>query len=202
MQKFLAGFATASLLWGGAAGALYAAGVLLVPVEDAVIEPVVAFELAPDAGAGTAGARKLRRRGVRRAAGTAFEAGPTRDRVPTGEAMTGDNLGEGATRTLDVGANGGEGQLTEPQIERALDGAMPRIRRCLILVPGDDLVTGRLMLGIKIAGSGRVSAVNLSGPAAVTTGDAGDCLRAAIRGVAFPTFDGPEMITRYPLTLE
>ena len=196
MRKFFAGFATASVLWG-VAGAFLVYGPF-APSREAPLAPVVAVDLTPDAGAALA--TKGRRRGIRRASG-GVAAGAT-ERVPTGEATTGDDLGEGGARTLDVGASGGEGQLTEPQIERALDGAMPRIRRCLILVPGDAMVTGRLTLGIKIAGTGRVTAVNLVGPAAVTTGDAGDCLRAAIRAVAFPTFDGPEMITRYPLTLE
>lgn len=197
MQKFLAGFAVSSLLWGAALG-LYVAGVF----GGADAEPlptVVAVDLAPDAG--TELGTKVRRRGVRRGGGGGGVS-TNGEQVPTGEATTGDDLGEGAARTLDVGASGGEAQLTAPQIERALDGAMPRIRRCLILVPGDAIVTGRMTLGIKIAGSGRVTAVNLSGPAAVTTGDPGDCLRAAVRAVLFPSFDGPEMITRYPLTLE
>jgi len=198
VQKFLAGFAVSSLLWGAALG-LYVAGGF-GGAEDVPLPPVVAVNLAPDAGPELA--TKGRRRGVRRAAGGGLGASVNSERVPTGEATTGDDLGEGAARTLDVGASGGEAQLTAPQIERALDGAMPRIRRCLILVPGDAMVTGRMTLGIKIAGSGRVTAVNLSGPAAVTTGDPGDCLRAAVRAVVFPSFDGPEMITRYPLTLE
>ena len=198
MQKFLAGFAVSSLLWGAALG-LYVAGVF-GGADATPVEPVVAVDLTPDAGPELA--TKGRRRGVRRAAGGALGASANDERVPTGEATTGDDLGEGAARTLDVGASGGEAQLTAPQIERALDSAMPRIRRCLILVPGDAMVTGRMTLGIKIAGSGRVTAVNLSGPAAVTTGDPGDCLRAAVRAVVFPSFDGPEMITRYPLTLE
>lgn len=200
MQKFFAGFATASVLWIGVAGALYLAGVF-AQAEEATVEPVAVVEGAPDAGA-TLGTR-VRRRGVRRGTGGGTAGGGSNGgRVPEGEATTGDDLGEGAARTLDVGASGGEARLTPPQIERGIDGAMPRIRRCLLLVPGDALVTGRVVLGLKIAGSGRVTAVNLSGPAAVTTGDAGDCLRATVRGTGFPSFDGPEMIVRYPLTLE
>ncbi len=199
MQKFFAGFGTASLLWIGVGGALYLGGVF-GPARETPLEPVVAVNAAPDGGAEVP--TKGRRRGVRRATGGAAANGANGGAVPEGEATTGDSLGEGATRTLDVGASGGEAQLTEPQIERALDGAMGRIRRCLLLVPGDAPVTGRLVLGIKIAGTGRVTAVNLAGPAAVSTGDAGECLRGAVRAVAFPAFDGPEMIAHYPLTLE
>ncbi len=55
---------------------------------------------------------------------------------------------------------------------------------------------------MRIAGTGRVTRVNLQGPAAVTSGDAGDCLRNAARRIRFPSFDGPEMIVHYPITLE
>ena len=79
---------------------------------------------------------------------------------------------------------------------------MGRIRRCFILAAGDEPVRGTLTFGMRIAGSGSVSAVNLSGPAAVTTGESGDCLRSAARAIRFPTFDGPEMVVRYPITLE
>jgi hypothetical protein len=199
VQRFFAGFATASLLWGGVAGALYLGGAFQRP-EETALEPVIAMDATPDAGAALGA--KVRRRGVRRGTGGAVGSASNGGPVPTGEATTGDSLGEGAARTLDVGASGGEAQLTDAQIERAIGGAMPQVRRCLMLVPGDAPVTGRLVLGVKIAGSGRVSAVNLSGPAAVATGDAGECLRAAVRAVAFPPFDGPEMIAHYPLTLE
>ena len=105
-------------------------------------------------------------------------------------------------RTIDGEGTGGEAQLSGSQIEGAFDGAMGRIRRCFILAPGDEPVTGTLTFGLRIAGSGRVSAVNLSGPRALTAGEPGDCLRDAARGISFPSFDGPEMLVRYPITLE
>ena len=103
---------------------------------------------------------------------------------------------------LDMGAAGGEQQLSGAQIEAAFDGGMGRIRRCLVLMAGEDAVTGRLTFGLRVAGDGQVRAVSLSGPRAATTGDAGECLRGAARALRFPTFDGPEMVVRYPLTLE
>ena len=54
---------------------------------------------------------------------------------------------------------GGEQQLTGGQIETAFDGAMGRIRRCFVLAAGDEPVRGRLTFGLRVAGSGRVTAV-------------------------------------------
>lgn len=122
--------------------------------------------------------------------------------APTGNATTGDDLREDEMRTVDGEGSGGEAQLSGAQIDAAFDAAMPRIRRCFVLAAGDDPVTGRLTFGMRIAGSGRVAAVNLSGPAAATTGECGDCLREAARNISFPSFDGPEMVARYPITLE
>lgn len=141
----------------------------------------------------TTGRRRRRRSGASEAGG---------DEVPTGEATIGDDLREGEMRTIDGEGTGGEAQLSGSQIESAFDGAMGRIRRCFLLSPGDEPITGTLTFGLRIAGTGRVSAVNLSGPRALTSGEPGDCLRDAARGIAFPAFDGPEMLVRFPITLE
>jgi hypothetical protein len=198
VKGFAAGFGTASLLWGIGVG-VYAFG---GPASDSESAPAAAaptVETAADAGPPAASGR--RRRGVRRTTGEVARSGAnTADGAE--EVVTGDALAGPGTRTLDVGANGGEAQLTDAQIERAFDAALPRIRRCLLLVADDAPVTGRLVFGLQIAGTGRVSAVNLSGPRAVVGGEAGDCLREAARSIAFPTFEGPTLTARYPLTLE
>ncbi len=190
MSRFLAGFLTASVLWGVGAW-VYLSGVL-APEEP---EPVAAAA-PPDAGVEQAEeeqpARRRRRR--RRAAGGGGA-------VPTGTAATGDDLGADDPRTLDM-AEGGEEQLPSSEIERGMDGAFGRVRRCLVLAAGDAPVSGRLTFGLRIEPTGRVSRVNLRGPAAVTTGEAGDCLRSAARGVQFRSFDGPPMVVHYPITLD
>ena len=190
MSRFLAGFATASVLWAVAAW-LYVSGVL-VPEEPEVAEA----PLEADAGVAEAEGedRPRRRRGRRRRGG---QGGA----VPTGVATTGDDLGADDPRTLDMGA-GGEEQLPRSEIEAAMDGAFGRIRRCLVLAAGDDPVTGTLTFGLRIEPSGEISRVNLRGPAAVTTGDAGSCLRQAASSVELRSFDGPAMIVHYPITLD
>lgn len=197
VSRFWAGFGVASLLW-----AAFAAYLVLVEgfarPEPELAEPAAAAEpeVAPEA-PGEDEAPRRRRRGSRR--GTAAQAG---EATPTGLATTGDDLHEDEARTIDMGGTGGEQQLSAAQIEAGFDAGMGRIRRCLVLMAGSDPVTGTLTFGLRVAPSGDVRAVQLSGPAAATTGEAGDCLRTAARALHFASFDGPEMVVRYPLHLE
>jgi hypothetical protein len=195
VSKFWAGFALSTVLWAGVTAYL-AFGLGYGPPADEVVrvaEAPVVEETPPEEEA----APRRRRRGRRARANAAPRA-----ETPTGEATTGDDLGEGEMRTLDMGGTGGEQQLRPAQIEAGIDGAMGRIRRCLVLVEGDGEVRGRLVLGLRVGPDGRVRAVQLSGPRAVTTGEAGSCLSAAARNLQFDSFDGPEMVVRYPITLE
>jgi hypothetical protein len=120
----------------------------------------------------------------------------------TGERLSGDDLREDEAKSLDVGSGGGEEQLRGTEIEQAFDGVFPQIRRCLILAASDEPAHGQLTFGLRIAGSGKVSAVNLRGPASVAQGEAGACLRKAASGLHFRTFKGPDMVIHYPVTLE
>lgn len=195
MARFAAGFVFASLLWGGALAGLHLGlGWGPPPPEEEAPEEVAVADAAPEPEA-TPGRRRRPRRGGASGSGTTSE-------VPTGDATIGDDLREGEMRTIDGEGTGGEEQLTGGQIDAAFDGAMGRIRRCFLLAPGDEPISGTLTFGMRIAGTGRVSAVNLSGPRALTAGEPGDCLRDAARQISFPSFDGPEMLVRYPITLE
>ena len=189
----MAGFMVASFCWAGGVWA-WQEGYLREPEVEELPPAEAAAELPAAEPEPTAPTRRRRRRARR--------SDPESAEAPTGSATTGDELGEDDPRELAAGESGGEAQLGRGQIEQAFDGAFGSIRRCLVLVPGDTPVTGRLTFGLRIAGSGRVQRVNLSGPAAVTRGEPGDCLRAAARRIEFPSFDGPEMIARYPITLE
>lgn len=195
VSRFWAGFGVASVLWAGAAAYAVVGLGYAPPVEPA--DPVAAAPEPVEAPAAEEEEPTRRRRRVRR--------GPRAQQqqaTPTGEATTGDDLGENEVRMLDMAGSGGEQQLSAAQIEAGFDAGMGRIRRCLVLMAGDDPVRGRLTFGLRVASSGEVRAVQLSGPAAATTGEAGDCLRSAARGIRFASFDGPEMVVRYPLTLE
>lgn len=195
MSRFWGGFFAASVLWG-------AVGAYLFVVVGFAPPAPVAIETA-DAGVQDAGpeeeeppARRRRRR--RRRPRRARQAAET----PTGTATVGDDLREDEMRTLDMNGSGGEAQLSNAQVEAGFDSVMGRIRRCLVLIEGNDPVRGRLTFGMRIASTGRVEAVRLSGPRAATTGEAGSCLQSTARGIRFDAFDGPTMVVRYPLTLE
>jgi hypothetical protein len=213
VTRFLAGFALASLVWGGLGAYLVVEQGYGPPAEEPeedAVEIASADDAPADEGATTKARRPRRRRSGTGAATSASDDGSggggggsgSSIAGPFGDAVTGDDLGEGQMRIIDGAGSGGEEQLTGAEIDHAFDGAMPRIRRCFILAATDRDLTGTLVFGLRIAGSGHPTAVNLSGPAVLTTGDAGDCLRTAARAIAFPTFDGPEMVVRYPITLE
>lgn len=202
VSRFLAGFAAATLLWAGALAGLHLGLGWGPPVDEEIALEDEPIEIAAEEPEEPTTRRRRRggRRGARR--GADGVAASTESSVPRGEATTGDDLGEGELRMIDGEGQGGEQQLTGGQIDAGFDGSMNRIRRCFILAAGDEPVRGRLVFGMRIAANGRATAVNLSGPAAVTTGDSGDCLRTAARSIQFPSFDGPEMVVRYPITLE
>jgi hypothetical protein len=116
--------------------------------------------------------------------------------------LVGDDLRENEARNLNVGTGGGEEQLRGSEIEKGFDAVFGQVKRCLILAAGDEPAHGKLIFGLRITGDGKVSAVNLSGPASVAQGEAGACLRKAASGMHFRTFNGPDMVVHYPLNLE
>lgn len=118
------------------------------------------------------------------------------------DAFSGDDLGGPDSRQLDMNGAGGEQQLRSEEIERQFDGAMPQIRRCLILAASDEPVTGRVVFGLRISGASGVTAVNLRGPGAITQTEAGACMQKAARAMRFRSFDGPDMQVHLPMTLE
>jgi hypothetical protein len=193
VSRFLAGFLVASLLWGGLIGA-HAAGLVDLGLSPAEQAP-------PDAGVAIAAddepeapGKKRRPRAGKRAA--------RRDARYAGESTSGDDLGGPDSRELSAATAGGEEQLLGSEIEAGFDSVFPQVRRCLMLAAGDEVVTGKVVFGLRISGKGGVERVNLQGPSAVTQGEAGECLRRAARGIRFRSFDGPDMLVHFPLTLQ
>jgi hypothetical protein len=193
--RFLAGFVVASVLWGA----------FLFSYKQGWIDISLEPEAPPADEASVTDTQqddepdKSKRPRKKRPAATATAK---RARTPSGNALVGDDLGENDTRSLNVGQNGGEEQLRNTEIERGFDGIMSQVKRCLILAAEDEPASGKLTFGLRISGSGKVTAVNLSGPSSVTRGDSGACLRKAAQSMSFRTFNGPDMVAHYPLTLE
>lgn len=199
MGRFVVGFLVASLVWGGVFAAREE-GLLdeFFEPEAPVVVAEAPVEEEPEE-AEPEPRRRRRRRGRRRRGMGSSMMG---DDYPRGNSLTGDDLGEDDPREISAGASGGEAQLSSAQIERVFDASFNGIQRCLVLVPANAPLGGRLTFGMRIAGSGRVTRVNLRGPSAVTQGEAGSCLRRTARALSFPSFDGPEMLVHYPVTLQ
>jgi hypothetical protein len=204
--RFFLGFLVASGLWAAAAFGLHARGLLSFGSDDAdsVAEASPSEGDAEDDGEPDK-KRGKRRRGPRperlrsaRPDGTGSPGTPIN--LPRGEATTGDDLDWDGQRNLDMAA--GEEQLSGKSIEAGFDSAMSKIRRCLILVPAEGDVTGKLTFGMRVGSDGAPKAVNLSGPAVVTSGESGSCLRKAAEAIRFPKFSGPDMLFKYPITLQ
>jgi hypothetical protein len=190
VPRFLAGFALASLVWLGALlGGLWL-GVFTIDLttdppaaDDATAQVPVAEKNAPD---------KRKKRATR----------PAREgRRLSGESTAGDELGPDGIRNLDLNNQGGEEQLLDREIEQAFDRSFPQIRRCLSLAAGDEPVRGTLTFGLRISGREGITRVNLNGPSAITQSEAGECLHKAVRAMHLRSFNGPDMVVHYPLTL-
>ncbi|MET0390292.1 MAG: hypothetical protein ABW321_30250 [Polyangiales bacterium] len=194
MWRFLAGFGTASLLWGA----------LVLASKQGWIDISLAPEAPPgdetnlgDTSQDDTPDKPVRAR-KKRVASQAKHAHASSN----AQTSVGDDLRENEAKNLNVGANGGEEQLRGTEIEQAFDAGFGQIRRCLILAADDEPASGKLVFGLRITGAGKVSAVNLTGPASVAKGEAGACLRKAASGLHFRSFNGPDMVVHYPITLE
>ena len=197
-MRFFLGFLTASVIWGALATLAYL-GVLPFPVAPPSEEEGALVADAPAEEADTAQGKVKRRPKRPRPGGTAA-GGAGRDR--SGDQNTrqvGDDLDWDGTRQLDMGA--GEAQLSGKEIERGFDSVMNRIRRCLILVPADGEIKGQLLFGMRVGSDGRPRAVQLTGPSIVISGESGSCLKETAQSIRFASFDGPDMLFKYPVTL-
>lgn len=191
-MRFFAGFLSASVLWSGVFYA-YSTG-LFGPKEEADLGAGQAAVAAAEPETGLSDKKGRRRRGR----GPRGQAQGAR-RGDQGTDSVGDDIGWDDGQELDMA--GGEQQLTGTQIEAGFDSAMQRIRRCLILVPSDGEIAGQLTFGMRVASDGKPKAVNLTGPSIVTGGESGDCLRTAAQGIRFASFDGPDAVFKFPVTL-
>lgn len=193
--RFFTGFLTASLLWGGLA-ALVFLGVLPFP-GGSQEAPEVEIAPGPDPAPSDSDDKPKRKR-LKKPRVSGPEGG--RAGSGSGSRTIGDDLDWSGSRQVDMAA--GEGQLSGKQIEAGFDSVMGKIRRCLILVPSDDEIQGKLLFGMRVGSDGKARAVQLSGPSVVIGGESGSCLRDAAQSIRFATFDGPDMLFKYPITLQ
>jgi hypothetical protein len=203
VTRFLLGFGVASALWGALSFSYFqgAFDAWLAEPETAVASESTAEAVDPGDATGKDKRRRIRRPRLQKRTPSAPQQRPAKGSIAaTGEASTGDDIEWDGPRSVSMTA--GEAQLAGTQIDSGFDGVMGKIRRCLILVETDGDLSGKLLFGMRVGGDGRVKAVNLSGPSVVTGGESGGCLRAAAQGIRFPAFDGPDMLFKYPITLQ
>ncbi len=145
--------------------------------------------------------KRRRRPGRRRGKARSQRQGAPGANYDTSQVTVGDDLDGRSPRELSMGA-GAEEQLGAAEIERGIDRVFRGIQRCLILVPSDAPATGRVTLGMHIAPTGKVTKVNLKGPATIARGEPGACIRKTVRSIRYPSFDGPDMVVHYPIEFE
>jgi hypothetical protein len=201
VKWFLLGFLAASVLW---LGLVYAQSVGVIEIFGADEDgAVVARASAGDAGVEAAEEPKKkkgkRRRRGRRGEGKVWPAGPSYD---TSEGVAGDDLGGPGASDLAMGEAGGQEQLTAAEIDRGIDTVFNGVERCLVLVPAGAPATGKVVLGMHIASSGKVTRVSLKGPKPIVQGESGGCIRRAVKSIRYPAFDGPDMVAHYPIVFE
>lgn len=185
------------MVWAAVFAGLYAKGVVVASSEPSEQPAVLASAPEPEEGDPDP---KKRRRNRNHKPRVGRASAPEGTSLPRGEATTGDDLDWDGERGVDMAA--GEEQLSGQEIEAGFDSAMAKIRRCLVLVPAEGEVTGKLTFGMRVGSDGQPRAVNLSGPAVVTSGESGSCLRSAAQSIRFAKFDGPDMLFRYPINLQ
>jgi hypothetical protein len=193
VPKFLLGFISASLLWTAAAYAVINGYV------DLNLDPIKIksdTDKAAESSDGKKSSLRGRRSNKRRLSSTRSNRRSYRS------VLTGDALGEDEIRGVDMVGNSGEQQLTDNEIEQGIDGVFNQIKRCLFLAADDEPVKGRVVLGMRIEGTGRVTRLNLRGPIPVVRGEAGSCLRKTVKEIQYRSFNGPAMVVHYPITLD
>jgi len=203
MARFVSGFLTASVLWTVGLLALFLTDILVWPFHGSDLGEADPLPRGADASVSEDGGPQKRSRRRRRRSKRGRRGAKRGGNAPRGDAVTGDDLREGQARHIDMeGGSGGEARLSPGQIDAAFGQRMGAIRRCLLHGPDDADMRGRVVFGLRIGGGGQVVAVNLSGPAVLTAGQTGSCLRRTARSIPFPSFDGPEMVARFPITFE
>ena len=202
MKHFLAGIVVASLIWGGLFGAQKAGYIDLLGGN----APTEAVEIAtPDAPLESEAVKTpkegKRRRGKRRNRRTSDSPGPG-NHYDTEEGVFGDVLDGPGGKELSMAGAGGEDQLSSQEIDRGIDRVFKGIERCLLALPPDAPAAGKVVFGMNIASSGKVTKVSLKGPKHMISGETGACFQRTVKSIRFRSFDGPDMVAHYPVTFD
>lgn len=94
-----------------------------------------------------------------------------------------------------IGMSDGSGRLSDAQIDAELRELNPAFQKCVrdAAARVDELGSGTVKLELGVAGSGKVTGVNVRAPANLADTGVVPCVRKAVYAHKFPIFDGPEM---------
>lgn len=160
---------------------------VVAAVEDEVVEEVVQDEK---------GKRKgKRRRGSKSGAGEGEEglAGATSSGPPIDDDSGVPRFDPNKDQTIGMGD--GSERLSDSVIDRELGKLDKEFQACVRDANERvaELGTGTVKYSFGIAGSGKVTGVNASAPENLDAAGIVPCVRKAVYGHKFPSFDGPEM---------
>jgi hypothetical protein len=99
----------------------------------------------------------------------------------------------GASKTIDLDA--GSERLSDRVVNQELAKLDRRFQRCVSTAANytEDPIRGTLRYELGISGSGKVTGVNVNAPKSLQVFGIVPCVRKAIHGHRFPSFDGPTM---------
>lgn len=204
-QQFFAGLALGAVL---GLGGLYAYWTTRPPAPDcaglcsegtaceqgrcvvATAEPEVVDEDQPEPDA------KAKRRGKRGRPGSAGED-PSTELPRKGPPLDDDSQVPRFDPNKDqtIGISDGSGRLSDAEIDRELAKLDKPLQACVKDANGrvDELGAGTVKYGFGIAGSGKVTGVNVTAPQNLKDAGIVPCVRKVVYGHKFPAFDGPEL---------
>ena len=202
MKQFLAGIVTASLIWGGLFWAQKAGHIDLLGVETPPEETVDTVPEATLESEAVKPPREGKRRRGKRRSRRAFDGNGPGNYYDTAEGVSGDVLDGPGGKELSMAGAGGEDQLSSQEIDQGIDRVFKGIERCLLTLPPDAPASGKVVFGMNIASSGKVTKVRLKGPRHMITGETGACFQRTVKSIRFRGFDGPDMVAHYPVTFD
>lgn len=155
----------------------------------------------PAPAAMTAPGTKRSRRRSTSSGGSAEPAAPEVQLKPGDEKMVASGDALGKSERIDF-AQPDAKELSQDQIDDTFARLSPGIERCIATAVGDaPLERARIVVGVRIEGSGQVSKVRTEAPSILQQHGLHACIKSALRAHPFPPSGGGSVVT-YPFELK
>jgi hypothetical protein len=158
--------------------------------------PAVDTTGAARAAAPDEGRRKGRRKG-RRGRGRSDADGPATASAPVFDDSAIPRFDPNRVQT--IGEGQGSERLSDRKVRQQLERLEPRFNRCIeqVASAGVEVGSGQVSFEIGIEPSGKVWGITATAPKALRASGVVACMRGAIHGHRFPSWDGPPMGVDY-----